>query len=225
MSLIRPHTEQMRPPRALWVPFELGRPLGPPDDAAFQRRVLEATLRLLEAEAGPVLEDFPDDAPEGGMVEGWACPIPIHDGAAQTADSPAARLAAEIRRLRPWHDAAVAKRGRTTIGASALEMEDAGGFMVQFLDGGTPPSPRPDVAPPALLKTVLEDLKAYYLEAVSAQPGGDGPSAGLADWFWGETEAGRIMLDLHPVLTTHEDPVLQRLGLGLLVPRAQHHRL
>ena len=39
ISLIREHSEAMKPPRALWVPFELGRPLGAPSDAAFQRRV------------------------------------------------------------------------------------------------------------------------------------------------------------------------------------------
>jgi hypothetical protein len=30
ISLIRPQTENTKPPRALWVPFELGRPFGPP---------------------------------------------------------------------------------------------------------------------------------------------------------------------------------------------------
>ena len=39
ISLIRPQTERTRPPRALWVPFELGRPLGPPSDPTVQRRV------------------------------------------------------------------------------------------------------------------------------------------------------------------------------------------
>ena len=40
ISLIRINTEKVAPPRALWVPFELGRPLGAPSDPAFQRRVL-----------------------------------------------------------------------------------------------------------------------------------------------------------------------------------------
>jgi hypothetical protein len=54
----------IKPPRALWVPFDLGRPLGPPNNAAFQRQVLTALLKLLEAIAGPLLVDFPDDEPE-----------------------------------------------------------------------------------------------------------------------------------------------------------------
>ncbi|MGR8920923.1 MAG: selenoprotein B, partial [Gammaproteobacteria bacterium] len=76
VSLVRLHSEIMRPPRALWVSFELGRPFGPPDDAAFQRRVVRAALELLEAEAGPLLVDYPEDAPpSSGEEGGWACPI------------------------------------------------------------------------------------------------------------------------------------------------------
>ena len=47
ISLVREHTAAMNPPRALWVPFILGRPFGVPNDPAFQRRVLLAVLGLL----------------------------------------------------------------------------------------------------------------------------------------------------------------------------------
>jgi hypothetical protein len=57
ISLIRPQTEKTKPPRALWVPFELGRPFGPPSDPAFQKRVILAALHVLEREKGPVLID------------------------------------------------------------------------------------------------------------------------------------------------------------------------
>jgi hypothetical protein len=63
ISLIREHTEAIKPPRALWVPFDLGRPFAVPHDAAFQRRVLLAVLQLLEAPSGPVLADYPEPAP------------------------------------------------------------------------------------------------------------------------------------------------------------------
>ena len=36
----------------------MGRPLGIPRDPVFQKRVLLSALKLLEAEEGPVLEDF-----------------------------------------------------------------------------------------------------------------------------------------------------------------------
>ena len=55
VSLIREHTASMKSPRALWVPYELGRPLGVPGDAAFQKRVLRAALSLLDRTDGPLI--------------------------------------------------------------------------------------------------------------------------------------------------------------------------
>jgi hypothetical protein len=76
IALVRPQAERTRPPRALWVPFELGRPFGPPNDPAFQKRVILATLRLLEAKAGPVLlADFPEDDPREVPDRRWKPPI------------------------------------------------------------------------------------------------------------------------------------------------------
>ena len=60
LALVLPQVEKTRPPRALMVPFMLGRPLGEPNDVPFQRRVLLQALRLLERTDGPVLlEHFP----------------------------------------------------------------------------------------------------------------------------------------------------------------------
>ncbi|MGB1538895.1 MAG: selenoprotein B, partial [Pseudomonadales bacterium] len=56
ISLIRENTASMQPPRALWVSFPLGRPLGKPGDPAFQHRVISAALDLLNRNDGPVLE-------------------------------------------------------------------------------------------------------------------------------------------------------------------------
>ena len=79
ISLIRPQTENTKPPRALWVPFELGRPMGAPNNPEFQKRVLRAALNLLDRYDGPVLiEDFPEEAPAdlaASNGEGWFCPI------------------------------------------------------------------------------------------------------------------------------------------------------
>lgn len=55
----------------------LGRPFGAPNAPEFQRKVLIAVLKLLEAQQGPLLEDFPEDAPvsaHGNEMEGYACP-------------------------------------------------------------------------------------------------------------------------------------------------------
>ena len=76
ISLIRSQTESTKPPRALWVPFELGRPFGPPSDPAFQKHVILAALRLLEREDGPVLiEDFPEDDPRAQPDPAWQPPF------------------------------------------------------------------------------------------------------------------------------------------------------
>ena len=49
ISLIREQSEAVKPPRALWVPFALGRPLGAADDAEFQKRVMRAALGMLSS--------------------------------------------------------------------------------------------------------------------------------------------------------------------------------
>jgi hypothetical protein len=58
ISLLREVTEVIRPPRALFVPFPLGYPLGAPHDAALQHRAIAAALRLLERADVPVLAEF-----------------------------------------------------------------------------------------------------------------------------------------------------------------------
>lgn len=52
--------ERVRPPRALFVPFAHGYPLGAPRDAKLQHEVIEAALRLLEDPSltPPALVDF-----------------------------------------------------------------------------------------------------------------------------------------------------------------------
>lgn len=58
ITLLREVTEKVRPPRALFAPFPLGYPLGRPDDAGLQRRIILASLSLLERATLPLLEEF-----------------------------------------------------------------------------------------------------------------------------------------------------------------------
>ena len=60
LSLLRDVTETIGPPRALYVPFHHGYPLGAPLDAARQRRVIEAALALIERPrtGAPLLVDY-----------------------------------------------------------------------------------------------------------------------------------------------------------------------
>jgi len=60
IQLLREVAERVRPPRALWVPFAHGFPLGEPGDAAGQRAVIETALAMLgdPSLTPPALRDF-----------------------------------------------------------------------------------------------------------------------------------------------------------------------
>lgn len=60
IQLLREVAEQVRPPRALFVPFRHGYPLEAPGDPERQHAVLEAALGLLEDESlePPALADY-----------------------------------------------------------------------------------------------------------------------------------------------------------------------
>jgi hypothetical protein len=58
ISLLREITEKIRPPRALFVPFPLGYPLGEPHNPDLQLRIMRAAFSLLSRTDVPVLEDF-----------------------------------------------------------------------------------------------------------------------------------------------------------------------
>ena len=64
ISLLREVASAIRPPRALFVPFSMGFPLGKPNDPKLQHRVIAAALRLLERNDLPVLENFEYDPKE-----------------------------------------------------------------------------------------------------------------------------------------------------------------
>ena len=226
ISLVRLHTEKMRPPRALWVPFELGRPLGIPGDAAFQHRVLRAALSLLEADSGPVLEDYGEDAPLVGDDD-TSTSCPINFARPQTALSGSAAIAAslrdEIARLQPWYDRHIKEHGRTLYGASTLALDDVVDAIAAMFADDTPPSPVPDASLGEGLRLVIDDLKAFYVEAMMAQPG-TSPNDSLVRWFWDETTAGAILLDLKERCLAAEDEEIKLLGSVFLVPRSKVDR-
>jgi hypothetical protein len=222
ISLIRAHTEAIKPPRALWVPFELGRPLGTPNNIRFQSRVLLALLKLFEAPEGPLLEDFPDIAPESGDEETvLACPVDFTQAAAETENTDHLRSAfhREITAMRPWYDMAVAKRKRTTVGVSGIELENLGDFIYTFIKGPQPKNPREDMAVAFTLKLAIEDLRSYYIEGVTVQPGQEGASSKmLKDWFWNETMAGKVLLEVVKACKKSPDKDMNIVGSHYIVP-------
>lgn len=224
ISLIREQTAAIGPPRALWVPFMLGRPFGAPNAPDFQRTVLRALLGLFTHTAGPVLEDFPDDAPPNVAGETtFACPVSF--APAQTSvNDPAAAMRREIAQLAPWYELALKRRGRTTVGVSGLGLDEAAAFAASYV-GETPAAPyEAGLSPGVALKRVCDDLKAYYYEAVAAQPGNLSPKE-IDHWFWFETATAKVFLAIRDACLKSEDKSLQPLGRLSLVPRAVGHAL
>lgn len=59
IQLLREVAVKVRPPRALFVPFPHGYPLGKPNEPELQRGVIEAALRLFDLGGpAPILQEF-----------------------------------------------------------------------------------------------------------------------------------------------------------------------
>lgn len=226
ISLIRLHTEKMRPPRALWVPYELGRPLGVPNDPTFQVRVLKAALALLEHTDGPILLDHAEDAPAraaGDAGDGWVCPVSFPAPAG--AETPAAALKREIASLKPWQALAEERRGRTTVGQSGLSIDAVADYVAAFAADEATRPPLEGVTEAEAFKRLTDDLQAFYQEAATAQPGHGGRHVDVLDWFWGQTQAGQLLLACRERARDSGDTRLKFIAERLLVPQLARARL
>ncbi|MBT8214776.1 MAG: hypothetical protein KJP12_06085 [Acidimicrobiia bacterium] len=182
---MREVAERIHPPRTLYCEFPLGRPLGKPNDIAFQTDVLQRGLSLLEA-TGPVLESHPEviDSDETPM----ACALPPrHDP-----DLPPA--VDEAQGLRAAYDRSVKARGITEVGRviTADQVLEALRVLDQWAKGApwaeTPlPGPEPI--------SVCHDIRSYYEEAGLQLVEGPPPGGRAAEaWFFEATEAGKTLM-------------------------------
>jgi hypothetical protein len=221
IALIRPQAENTKPPRALWVPFELGRPLGPPNDAPFQRRVLLTTLNMLVEGGGPVrIRDFPEDDPRALADSAWQPPFIEGAVAKGSAESLASRLEAEILLFHSRHQRWMSQYERSTVGLSGLAIAEAARLVADWLRGKAPASPREGFSAPLILRFAVDDLKAYCLEAAAA--GTAKPSSRqLGDWLWNETATGAALHALRDLLLVQEDERLRMIVANFIVPAAR----
>jgi hypothetical protein len=211
ITLVREHTEKVKPPRALWVPYPYGRPLGAPNDADLQQRIIRAALDLLAAPAGPVLAEFPDDAGSEDLS------LP------QAADTPAAAqadVAFEVTTLRPYYEQWLAAHaGRTGVGVSGIDQRRFRGAIrcleayARGEDADLPERPA-GVSREQFLRWVVDDLKAFYLEARMAQRPQDSFQAVYA-WLWGETALGGLLRAIRDRLKASGDPALDQIAFGI----------
>jgi hypothetical protein len=219
--LIRPQAENTKPPRALWVPFELGRPFGPPNDPAFQKRVVLTALGMLVEDGGPVrIIDFPDDDPRARPDSAWQPPFMPAALANGSAESLASRLEAEILLLQGAHRRWIEQHGRSTVGLTGLPIGDSARYVADWMRGKAPPSPRDGFSAPLILRFAVDDLKAFCLEAAAA--GTAKPSSRqLTDWLWSATATGAAIHALREMLQAHEDDRLRLIVSNFMVPAAR----
>jgi len=215
VSMVREHSEKVKPPRALFVPFPFGHALGRPDDPDLQHRVLRATLDLLAEPAGPVLRDFPDDAEPGGEP-----PAPAQASAIAPAASVPEDPALETAQMRQYHEQWMARSGgRTAFGLSGVPATRFRGvvrFLQAFAAGEDPDmAERPaDVPLPNFIRYCADDWKALYFEGrLAMKPGATGDD--VTRWFWAETAAGQLLRRVRDRLDASQDPRWKAAGFGV----------
>lgn len=205
VALVREHVVKMSPPRALWVPFEMGRPFATPNNIDLQRRVLKAALSLLDApDTQPLLQDFTEET--GDLDDSnWTFPAML------SAES----VIAEAKSILPtWHKAQ-SRISKTTVGISGLSPETVVEFIDRYFSSDPMPNPK-GMALVSRARFAIDDIKLIYFESAFAN--GDQPSSHqLNEWFWKHTLAGRMILDFQEAARIGDDKNL-RLISGSLVP-------
>jgi hypothetical protein len=199
LASVRGQAERVRAPRALYCEFPLGRPLGRPQDPAFQHRVLAAAFALLETPRHevPVLATFPEVVTEQ-VAEPLTCTLPPRF------DPSVHPAADEARGLRDAFARAHRETGRSSFG-KVLTVEQVPAALEAFarIAGG---APWDGAGLPGDPVSVASDVRTYYEEAAVALAG-HVPEARRAEaWFVERTEAGRVVRAAQKVMRQRKDP-------------------
>jgi len=213
LSLVREHTEKIKPPRALYVPFPFGLAVGHPKNATQQRAVLEAAFGMLDAPAGPVLIDFPadDERDEPGS------PLQASE---VTPSASALGLADEVTAMRRYWETWEEREGRTSVGVARVNPQRFRG-VVRFLetiergeaDADTNERP-PDIARADFIRLAITDLKAMYTEArLVTHP--HESSDERQRWLLGETALGPFTRRLADVMNASPDQGMRDAAFGI----------
>jgi hypothetical protein len=201
------------------VPFELGRPLGPPNNPSIHSQVLESALTLLTSDQGPsVLVDFDYVEDAENLDPNWMPPIdvalPIEEA---EIDLVRLMLLAEVASLHEAYTKAKIRRRRTTVGVAQLSMVEIVDHIVSFFIGPHEKSPRDDLSAVMVLRYGIDDLKAYYNE--SATLSGHPTSWQLGNWFWRHTVAGKILIALRAFAVESNHKRFRAVCGSQIVPR------
>jgi hypothetical protein len=214
LSLVREHTEKVKPPRAVFVPFPLGLPVGHPGDSAEQQRVLDLAFSTLGASNGPVLVDYHDEAAAqeaGSPLQASEVEVGV---AARTVD-----FATEVTLMRRYWEQRVAETGRSGVGLSGIPPQRFRG-IVRFLETylSDPSEDMPERAAetpiPLFIRNCVEDLRVMYAEA-RMQTHPLESSIDRQRWILSETAFGRLVRDLRDAMEASDDPKVKAAAFGI----------
>lgn len=185
LSSIRAMAEKTAPPRALHCEFPLGRPLGIPNDAKFQHEVLQSAFALLDEPQGPVLVDYPVVIEAESDAVACALPPRFDPNVLPAVD--------EARGIRKAYDRACERIRVSSVGRviSADEVPAALESLQKVVDG----IPWTEALPVPNTTALCHDIRTYYEEAALELVNGPAPGGrALEDWFFEQTEAGKVVL-------------------------------
>jgi hypothetical protein len=198
LASIRPVVEKIHPPRALYCEFPLGRPLGHPDDPAFQRDVLTKAFALLDEHDGPVLADHPVTIQ--AETEAMACALPPRF------DPDVHPAVEEATGLRKAYDRSLAGAGHTSVGR-VMTADEVPAVLLEFdrIANGTDwlEAGLPNHDP----ISSVHDIRTYYEEAALELVDGPPPGGRAAEvWFYEKTEAGATIMAARTAMREAEVP-------------------
>ena len=172
------------PPRGLFCDFPLGRPLGVPGDAAFQRRVIEHAFGLLDRRE-PVVEDY-DVVIADQASETLVCPLPAR------MDPDAHPAIDEAKGLRPAYERAVAKYGNRAGAVRVLDADSIPAAIESFIRVAEG-HPWKQAGIPGIPARVSQDIRGYY-EMAAMEIADHTPAAWAGyRWFRDQTKTGEVI--------------------------------
>ena len=178
--------ERTAPPRGLFCDFPLGRPLGRPNDSAFQHRVLAHAFDLVEHADSPRVETFAESIVDDG-TSATSCPLPPrHDPSLPPAVD-------EARGLRAAFDRSVATRGDRAGTGRVVAVDDIPAAIAAFVRvaEGTPWK---DAGIPGPPNRVAQDIRGYYETAALALIEHTPAAWETTRWYLHHTETGKVIL-------------------------------
>ena len=198
ISIVRGQAARARPPRMLHCEFPLGRPLGRPNDPAFQHRVLDAAFALLPRADVPVLVDFDETITDEADTPLSCALPPRHDPTLHPAVDEALGLRAAYERQR-------AMSGITNVVrmGGPDRIADLVGVFVRITGG----APWDTIGlEPAQLGHAALDLRAYYEEAALALVDHTPAARRAESWFYRSTATGALLREAQAILRAADAP-------------------